>query len=268
MQARCLGDVASERRLLIMVRLGIHLRELSRARTVWIPSLLIAALLALTSVNTSHIYGAHTQILVNEPEPGILSTGTGVTSYDWLNNGALLLGNIMTSDPGDDYVARAAHVPLTSITFDDPQSYFLPTPNALPKPGTPPYTVAAVSDPSVPMVDVYATAPSQAMALRLVNAAYTGLREYLSGPGSTGTFQLQITQLGHGHRVDADGPSPVKGALEHLILYFVVFAFVGMFLLRGLHAWRAHRSVWLALSARGSRPASATLIRLSASKDL
>jgi hypothetical protein len=245
----------------------MHLRELSRARVVWLPSLLIAGLLALTSISTSRIYGAHTQILVNGPKPGILSTGSGTTSYDWLNNGALLLGNILTSDPGDDYVAQAARVPVTSIDFADPQSYFLPTPDALPKPGTPPYSVTAVSDPSVPLVDVYATAPTQAMALRLVNAAYSGLRSYLSGPGSTGTFQLQITQLGHGRRVDAGGASPIKGALQHLILYFAVFAFVGMFLRRGLHAWRAHRCVWIALCARRSQPSSPTLIRLSAPKE-
>ncbi len=238
----------------------MHLRELSRARVVWLPSLLISGLLALTSVNTSHTYGAHTQILVNGPKPGILSTAIGTTSYDWLNNGALLLGNIMTSDPGDDYVAQAARVPATSIEFTDPQSYFLPAPDALPKPGTPPYSVTAVSDPSVPLVDVYATAPTKAMALRLVNAAYAGLRTYLSGPGSTGTFQLQITQLGHGHRVDAGSSSPITGALEHVILYFVLFAFVGMFLRRGLYAWRAHRPVWIALSARRSQPMSPTLI--------
>jgi hypothetical protein len=227
----------------------MHLRELSRARVVWIPSLIIAVLLAYSSVSTTRLYGAHTQILVNEPKPGVMSTGSGISNYNWLNNGAMLLGNILTSDPGDDYVARAAHVPVTSITFNDPQSYFLPSPEALPAPGTPPYSISAVSDPSVPMVDVYATAPSQAMALRLVNAAYSGLRDYLSGPGSTGTFQLQITQLGHGHEVDADSSSPVPGAIEHTILYFVLFAIVGMFLRRSLRTWRAHRHVWLALSA-------------------
>jgi hypothetical protein len=244
------------------------MRELCRARVVWIPSALVALLLAVTAMDTSRVYGAHTQILVNEPKPGILSTATGITNYDWLNNGALLLGNILTSDPGDDYVARAAHVPVTSITFDDPQSYFLPVADALPKPGTPPYTVSAVSDPSVPMIDVYATAPTQAMADRLVRASYSGLRDYLYGPGSTGTFQLQITQLGHGRRVDANGATPIKGALEHFLLYFVLFAFVGMFLRRSLRTWRAHRAAWVAMAARGSRPASSTLIRLSAPKEL
>jgi hypothetical protein len=253
---------------LIMVRLGTYLRELCRARVVWIPSLVIAALLALSSMNTSRLYGAHTQILVNSPKPGILSTATGVTNYDWLNNGSLLLGNILTSDPGDEYVARAAHVPVTSITFDDPQSYFLPVPDALPKRGTPPYTVSAVSDPSVPMVDVYATAPSRAMALRLVNAAYAGLHDYLSGPGSTGTFQLQITQLGHGREVNTGSSSPVRGAVEQTVLYFVAFAFLGMFLRRSLRTWRAHRDMWLALAARGSRPPSDPLIRLSPTKDV
>jgi hypothetical protein len=246
-----------------MVRLGIITRQLCRARVVWIPSLVVALLLALTSIDTSRVYGAHTQILVNEPKAGILSTATGLTNFDWLNNGALLLGNIMTSDPGDDYVARAARVPVTDITFDDPQSYFLPIPAALPKPGAPPYTVSAVSDPSVPMVDVYATAPTQTMANRLVNAAYSGLHDYLFGPGSTGTFQLRITQLGHGHAVDADAPSPIKAAIEHLILYFVLFAVVGMALRRSLRTWRGHRAAWVAMSDLASRPASSALIRLS-----
>jgi hypothetical protein len=250
-----------------MVRFGILMRELGRARIVWIPSVVVALLLALTSMDTSRIYGAHTQILVNEPKPGILSTEAGINNYDWLNNGALLLGNILTSDPGDDYVAMAAHVPVTQITFNDPQSYFLPSPDALPKPGAPPYTVTAVSDPSVPMVDVYATAPTQAMANRLVNAAYQGLHDYLYGPGSTGTFQLQITQLGHGHAVDAGSPSPVKGAIEDVILYFALLAFVGMFLRRSLRTWRAHRAAWVAMTNLASRPASSALIRLSAPKE-
>ncbi len=263
-----MDDASARASLLIMVRLGKYLRELSRARVVWIPSVIAAVLLALTAVDTHRIYGAHTQILVNEPKPGILSTGTGITNYDWLNNGALLLGNILTSDPGDDYIAQAAGVPITDITFNDPQSYFLPIPDGLPRPGTPPYTISAVSDPSVPMVDVYATAPTQAMATRLVNAAYTGLHDYLYGPGSTGTFQLQITQMGHGHAVDAGSPSPIKGAIEHALLYFVLFAFVGMFLRRSLQTWRVHRAVWVAMSERASRPASSALIRLSAPKEL
>jgi hypothetical protein len=250
-----------------MVRLGKLTRELSRARVVWITSLIVALLLALTSMKTSHLYGAHTQILVNEPQPGVLSTGSGITNYAWLNNGALLLGNILTSDPGDFYIARAAGLPLNSISFNDPQSYFEPIPGALPKAGTPPYSVSAVSDPSVPMVDVYATAPSQAMANRLVNAAYDGLHDYLYGPGSTGTFQLQITQLGHGHTVDADGPSPIKGAIEHLLVYFVLFASVGLFLTRSLRTWRVHRAAWSAMADRGSRRSSSPLIRVSTPKE-
>lgn len=243
-----------------MIRLGKYLRELSRTRVVWVPALAIGALLALTSMKTGRLYGAHTQILVNEPKPGILSTGSGTTSYDWLNNGALLLGNILTSDPGNDFVARAAGVPVTSVTFNDPQSYFKPSLDALPKPGAPPYSISAVSDPSVPMLDVYATAPTQAMASRLVDAAYAGLREYLSGPGSTGTFQLQITQLGHGHAVDPGNSSPIIGALEHLVLYVGAFAVLGMFLTRSLRSWRAHRDAWLALSAGASRSPSRPLI--------
>jgi hypothetical protein len=250
-----------------MIRFGILMRELCRSRIVWIPAAAVALLLTLTSMYTSRIYGAHTQILVNEPKPGILSTQSGVNNYTWLNNGALLLGNILTSDPGDDYVAKAAHVPVTDITFDDPQSYFLPSPDALPKPGTPPYTVTAVSDPSVPMIDVYATAPTQAMASRLVNAAYTGLHDYLYGPGSTGTFQLQITQLGHGHAVDAGSPAPIKGAIEHFLLYFALFAFVGLSLRRSLRTWRAHRAAWVAMTSLESRPGSSALIQMSAPKE-
>jgi hypothetical protein len=106
------------------------------------------------------------------------------------------------------------------------------------------------------------------MALRLVNAAYKGMHDYLSGPGSTGTFQLQITQLGHGRKVDPGVSSPITGAVEHTVLYFAVFAFLGMFLRRSLRTWRAHRGLWLALTARESPATSDPLIRLSPTKNV
>ena len=198
--------------------------------------------------------------MVDGPRPGILSTATGLTSYDWLNNGALLLGNVMTSDPADDYIARTAGISPTNIAFGDPQSYLQTTsdPGAS---GTPQYTLTVAASPSVPLLDVYATGPTEAGAMRLVNAAYSGLRDYLDGPGSTGTFQLRITQLGHGRRVAAGGGSPLTGALVRFSLVFVLCAELGLLVRRSMKAWQQKRTAWVESDNRASRAASGSLIK-------
>ena len=255
-----------------MVRLGAHLRELSRRRAVLIAAAAVASFVAFLSIcsvslappalslRSSEPAGAHTQILVDGPRPGILSTATGLTSYDWLDNGALLLGDVMTSDPGDDYIARAAGISPANITFGDPQSYIQPSSEPGTS-GTPQYTLTVAASPSVPLLDVYVTGPTEAGAMRLVNAAYGGLRDYLDGPGSTGTFQLRITQLGHGRRVAAGGGSPLTGALVRFSLVFVLCAELGLLVRRSMQAWQQKRTAWIALSNRGSRAASGSLIK-------
>ena len=243
-----------------MIRLGTYLRDVFAMRIVVIPALALACVVAVVtsfkvslappslSSRSASIVGAHTQILVDGPKPGILATTNGTTSYDVLRNGALLLGNMMTSEPGADYVARSAKLSIGDIAFSDPQSYFMPETSAVPSSQAPKYALTVAADPSVPMLDVYGTAPTRGGALRLVNAAFTGLRDYLSGPGATGTYQLRITQLGHGMVVDTSGGPAITGALLRFIAVFALCAVVGRFLRRSLLGWRLNRETWLTLS--------------------
>jgi hypothetical protein len=243
-----------------MIRLGAYLRDLFAMRIVVIPALALACVVALVTafkvslappalaLQAVTVVGAHTQILVDGPKPGILATTSGVTSYDVLRDGALLLGNIMTSDPGADYVARSAKLPIGDIAFSDPQSYFPSATSAASSSRTPKYTLTVAADPSVPLLDVYGTAPTRSEALRLVNAAFTGLRTYLSGPGATGTYQLRITQLGHGLVVETSGGPPITSALLRFIAVFAFCAVVGRLLRRSLLVWRLNRQTWLMLS--------------------
>jgi hypothetical protein len=262
-----------------MVRIGIQLRALFAMRMVLICATALASAVALLtacnvglapptiSLRASQVVGAHTEILVDGPSPGILSTLSGTTSYQWLRNGGLLLGNIMTSEPGAGYIARRAHLSMADIDFTDPQSYFATATGAAGGQGAAPYSLTVASDPSVPMIDVYAQAPTAIGAMRLVNAAFTGLHDYLTGRGATATYQLRIRQLGHGRVISTQGGSPMKSALLRFVAVFVLCAVVGTFLRRSRESWRLHRDAWAALRNRESKPTTRPLLRLSRQKD-
>lgn len=225
-----------------MIRLGAHLRELARARAVIVVAVATAAIAALGPI--AHVsvapprlqlgspsVGASTQILVDNGS-GILSTASGVTSYDTLQNGALLVGNVMTTAPGDAAIARAAHVPRTEIRFADPQ---VQTSGARgPVAADPRYTLTVSASPSVPLVDVYATGPNRADAVRLANAAYAGVADFLLTDRGVAGLHLSLTQLGHARSLHPTHPSPV-GPVVRFLVVFVVVAELG---LRVLRAWR------------------------------
>ena len=264
-----------------MVRTGIQLRELFAMRMVVISSTALACVVALLTAfkvglapmsislfRDSRGVGAHTQILVDGPRPGILSTVSGTTSYQWLRNGGLLLGNIMTSGPGADYIARRAHLPAADIDFSDPQSYFATATGSVPGRRRPRFSLTVASDPSVPIVDVYATAPTASGAMNLIDASFTGLRDYLSRRGATDTYQLHVTQLGHGRVISTTGGLPVKSMLLRFIAVLVLCVATGRFVRRSRAGWRRHRAALLALGSRESRPASGPLVSLSGKKDV
>jgi len=74
---------------------------------------------------------------------------------------------------------------LAEIDFSDPQSYFATATGSVPGRSRPHFSLTVASDPSVPMLDVYATAPTASGAMNLIDASVNGLRDYLSRPGAT-----------------------------------------------------------------------------------
>jgi hypothetical protein len=89
------------------------------------------------------------------------------------------------------------------------------------------------------MLDLYAHAPTEAAALKLVSASVTTLRDKLQARGS---FGLEVVRLGDGGRPVASAGQSMTHALETFIAVFAL----GMALtitidrMRGLRPVRRH----------------------------
>jgi len=207
---------------------------LSRRRLGLALSFAIACIAALTAVlNVSPRYaGARTQILVDDSKISVLNSGFDVTSFSNLHEGAVLAGTLIVQDPTRDYIAHRAGIPVSEIGFTDPQ-----TPVDPPLPEREPalkYSLTVAARPTVPIVDVYAQAPTAAAARRLADASAAGLSDYLASPGS---FGLRITQLGNGADVAASSGGTLQSAIERFLLVFALGCFVTLKFHRLRLAW-------------------------------
>ncbi len=146
--------------------------------------------------------GAHTQILVDGPAPGVLDTRTSTDGYEWLDNGAELLSGLLVTQPLSRQVAFLAGVPFSDISFASPRTPIM-SPASSPSPVSQAhaYSLTIAARPSVPILDVYAQGPTPAGALRLVDATFDALRAYMADPSAPRLFALRITQLGNGRIV-------------------------------------------------------------------
>lgn len=232
-----------------MVTMGIRLRELARLRIGLAASFTLACIaVALTSAysvsllppgltaRVAETAGAHTQILVDDRRVSVLEAGFDINSFNDLHEGAVLAGSVMVQDPAREYIAQQAGIPAAAIEFSDPQ---VPIDPPLPEPSPPSrYSLTVAARPTVPILDVYAQAPTVAAARRLVDASVAGLRNYFAAPGD---FGLRVTQLGRGAVVSAGAGGALTGALEVFLGVFVLGCLATRFLDRARRAWPAAR---------------------------
>lgn len=210
-----------------MVTLGIRLRELWQAKLALAVSLVLAVAAALSAVFTVSLVpprlgpraaapaGAHTQILINDRRVSVLDAGFDAKTFSELHQGTVLAAGLLVRDPVRGNIAAGAGIPVSEISFTDPQ---LPVDPPIPTDGAARYSVTVAARPTVPVLDVYAQAPSAQAARRLVDASVAGLAQYLSGAGG---FGLRVEQIGSGAAVHDGGGSPVLSAATR---FFVVFA--------------------------------------------
>lgn len=226
---------------------GRHLRELSRLRVALVVSLLIGLLAAVWSVNEISVFPpkltprslematAFTQVVVDTPDSAILDLRQGTDDIQSLKNRALLVGNVMGSPPVRAYIAKRAELPAGTLQVVTPRTPQAPRPRAEvgQKKGpsdlfksTDQYRLDIQANPTVPVLDVYAQAPSAAAAKQLANAAVDGLGDYLdelaTSEKTPRASQVRLTQLGR-----ARGEVLNKG----VSLQVVVLAFAAAFAL-------------------------------------
>jgi hypothetical protein len=226
------------------MRFGMHLRELARLRVAVAASALLAAFAAVWSV--AHISvlpprlqpraldmaTSYVQILVDTPHSSVLDLRQPTDDIQPLTNRAVLIGTLMASAPVRGYIARRAGVPADRVQVVAPRTQQQPRPTAQAgdKKGptdllksTDQYRLDIQANPTVPLLNVYAQAPTATASQELADAAVTGLGDYLRDVASSDKtpppVQVKLRQLGlaRGRVID-------KGV--RLQVVFLVFSIV------------------------------------------
>jgi hypothetical protein len=155
----------------------------------------LATLVATATVLAAHPSKglAHSQILVDSARPGVLAVGYGQAYFSDLGSAPLLLENLIASAPVREQIARRAGLPAGELGVIALDSTVLAT---VQPPPTEPVLVQLAGRPTIPMLDLEASAPTEAQAVRVANATYAAIKSYLDGPGRSSAFKLRVTRLG------------------------------------------------------------------------
>jgi hypothetical protein len=243
------------------MQLGRHLRELWELRIGLVASLLLAVFAALWSVGQVGVFppsiktrkleiaAASTSVLVDTPKSTVLTLSVNTYDLRAFTNRSLLVGNIMASPPVRRYIARRAHVPADVLQVASPVTPDFPRPLAssgakrssdiLKSPDE--YRLSIQSNPTVPVVDVYAEAPTAAAAQQLANGAVDGMKDYLrdlaAAQGTRPSEQITLEQLGRAKGGVLDPGISVKVALISFLLVFGASSVAALFLARVRRGW-------------------------------
>jgi hypothetical protein len=249
------------------MRFGMHLRELSRQRLGLVLSLAFAVFLALSvgyhvtvvppglKKRSVDIGSASTQVLVDTPKTIVLDLKQGTGDFTAMTDRAVLIGNVMASLPVRQFIARRAGVPAERIQTSTPLTVDQPRPVAGPESqkhtsdlfkSTDEFRLNIQVNPTVPVLSVYAQAPSARAAEQLANAAVDGTRDYLVAVAKTNAVkagqQVQLSQLGRAHGAVVDQGARLQAMV---LVFFFSFAACGatlLFIARVRRGWSAAAS--------------------------
>lgn len=227
------------------MELGRRLWKLSRAKW-WVAAAaavaLVVALFSVFSVSLSplavtpralQMASAETSVIVDTPRSAVLDLRQNTYGIQALTQRAVLIGNVIANGAVRDAIASQAHVPLDLLEIEAPVTPQQPTPAV----GSPSNSVKAITksndqyrisvsaDATVPMLTIYAQAPSAATAAALANSSVTQLRTYLGHLSATQQIpskdQIRLLQLGQAH-----GTVINKGIYWQIgvLVFLVVFA--------------------------------------------
>jgi hypothetical protein len=227
------------------MRFGRHLRELWENRLGLIASVMLACLAALWSVGKVTIFppgvkprvvqmsAASTRALVDSPKSAVLDLGIATTNIQGMTNRGVLVGNMIGSAPVRAYIARRAHVPAELLQVATPVTPDFPRPLAtsgkrstkdiLKSPNE--YRLSIQANPTVPILDIYAEAPTVDAARALANGAVEGMEDYLYDLAAAQHIapeqRVHLEQLG---RADGGVLNPGVSVKLAILSFLLVFA--------------------------------------------
>ena len=245
------------------MQLGAHLLELWRLRIGLIVCVLVALLAAAWSVDRIGLFppslkprdletaAASTRVLVDAPSSTVLDLSTDAYNFESLTNRALLVGNVMASEPVREYIGRRAKVSPDVLQVASPITPEFPRPLAssgkkstrdiLKSPDE--YRLSIQVNPTAPVLDVYAQAPTAAAAEHLANGAVDGMKDYLRDLSEAQSVplsrQVRLEQLGRAEGAVINKGVGVKVALLSFVLVFAAASVLLLFLSRVRQGWNA-----------------------------
>jgi hypothetical protein len=226
---------------------GARLRFLWRIRSAVAICAAFAFVTAVASV--TKIYGspprlepralkiatASTQVLVDSPRSALTDIRQDTYGIDSLTNRAVLLGNVMAGRGVRDSIERRAGLSAGTLEIVPPLTP--KHPRVLAEAGNErrtgdilklndQYRVSIQSNPTVPILHIYAQTPDKRSAIRLANAAVDALRAHLSGVASSRSTpagdQIRLMQLGRARGAVINGGVDLQVAFLAFILTFAL----------------------------------------------
>jgi hypothetical protein len=227
--------------------LGKRIYTLWKLRPWVVASFVLAVLAAILSVahislsppkltpRSLQMATGTTHVIVDTPRSSVLDLRQNTYSFQALSQRAVLLGNVMANGQVRAVIAAAVRVPVDRLQVTAPLTPKQPRPPAgaqnrkktsdLLK-STDQYRISIEANPTVPVLDIYAQAPTAEDAEILANTSITALRNYLKDLAATQQIppqdQIRLLQLGK-----AEGKVITKGVDVQLALiaFALTFAF-------------------------------------------
>src|SRR5450755_4504857 len=195
---------------------------------------------------------ATTHVVVDTPRSSVLDLRQNTYSFQALTQRAVLLGNVIANGEVRAAVAGIAHIPVASLQVSPPLTPQQPR-ATIGSGGKAPsisdivqttdqYRLSIAANPTVPMLDIYAQAPSAGSARTLANASVDALREYLAALATTERIplrdQIRILQLGQARGQVINGGIYWQTGVLVFVLTFSLACATAIFLSRIRRGWR------------------------------
>ena len=196
------------------------------------------------------IGAASTEVLVDSPKSKVVDIRAQTIDFQALTTRADLLSNVMASEPVRLFIARHAHIPVQSIAATASLGANLPRAAFEPDSErrasdllreSDKYRLSLAVNPTLPVIDVNAQAPTAEGAQRLANAAVAGLRDYLTltadQQGVADSQRVRLVQLGQARGGVVNPGVKLQIALLTFVIVFLAAAGTLRVGLKVRHGW-------------------------------
>jgi hypothetical protein len=170
--------------------------------------------------------------MVDAPSSAVLDLKVSTQNLAAMTNRGVLVGNVMASEPVRAYIGRRANIRPELLQVASPVTPDFPRPLASSGKKSPrdiakspnEYRLSVQANPTVPILDIYAEAPTPEVAAALANGAVDGMQDYLDDLAKAQNVpsdrRVRLERFGHATgAVINPGVSIKLGILSFLIVF-------------------------------------------------